>query len=532
MTEMLATRSTTALVPRDLFADRISRFGGRTAVVSQSGTLSYRDLSDAASRVAVGLSRLGVVAGTPVAIILPNCVEYLVASLAIYRLGAVKVPVNPGLKTAEVNFILTDSDAEVAITDDQHPDVATGGSLRHVVAVRSVEPEATAWTTLFEDPSGTSPPCHAIDPSAPGVIFYTGGTTGRPKGVVHTQQSLATNLLAQLLETALQDDERMLLSTPLAHAAGAMAEIGLLKGATLYIESGFNVSRTLDLLSNERITFTFMVPTMIYALLDAAQGLATSDFALRTLLYGAAPIDPARLQQGIDLWGPVFMQLYGQTEAPNFITRLTREDHSNGELLRSTGRATALMDVAILDEDGQSLPSGRPGEVCTRGPYVMSGYHKLPQQTLEVLYDGWLHTGDIGYLNNDGYLFLLDRKKDMIISGGMNVYSAEVEDALRDCPGVARVAVIGIPDPYWGEAVTAVVVADNTENSPFDTRIAAERCNDTLAGYKRPKRYVEVRELPLTSLGKIDKAALKKKITDGDRPSRPPVADHNNSTPH
>jgi fatty-acyl-CoA synthase/long-chain acyl-CoA synthetase len=250
-----------------------------------------------------------------------------------------------------------------------------------------------------------------------------------------------------------------------------------------------------------------MVPTMIYRLLDAAEGRELDLSSLRTILYGAAPITPERLEQGLHRFGGVFMQLYGQSEAPNFLTRLAREDHDPllPERLASCGRPATLVTVAVLDDHSNHLPPGQVGEICARAPYVMNEYLGLPDKTATTLRDGWLHTGDIGFIDDDGYLHLLDRKNDMIISGGMNVYTTEVEQVVSACPGVAQVAVVGVPHPDWGEAVVAFVVPAEG----FDEDAVMQRCRAELAAYKRPKAFQRVETLPVTSVGKVDKKRLK-----------------------
>jgi fatty-acyl-CoA synthase len=318
--------------------------------------------------------------------------------------------------------------------------------------------------------------------------------------------------MAHVVEMGLLDDERMLIVSPLPHATGFLAQAGMLKGATLYVESKFDVEMVLDRVATDRITFVFMVPTMIYRVLDAAAGHDLS--SLRTILYGAAPITIERLRQGLDMLGPVFMQLYGQSEAPDFLTRLRREDHdlSRPERLLSCGQQTTLMQVAIVDEDDNFLPAGEVGEVVGSGPYVMKGYHNMPEKSADVLRNGWLHTGDIGRIDEDGYLYLLDRKNDMIISGGMNVYSSEVENVIQACVGVGSVAVVGIPDADWGERVVAFVVPAVSQSPVIEDIVAA--CRVELAAYKRPKQLHMVEELPLTAYGKVDKKLLRQRYAD------------------
>ena len=482
----------TELTLRELLVPALDRFGERTAVTVGETRTSYAELVGAANRLAHELVALGVAPGDPVALMMRNGVEWLVADQAILRVGAAKVPVNGMLAEPEIAYILADSGTRVALVDD-----STVASARNAGVEAVLEPDLrdAAPTPPEVDVSGTDV----------GLILYTGGTTGRQKGVVHTQAGLAVNLLAHVVELGLQDDECLLLSSPLPHSAGFLAQAGLIKGGHVVVERRFDAAHVLAQVERHGVTLLFGVPTMIYRLLDAAEEADTS--SLRTILYGAAPITPERLTEGLRRFGSVFMQLYGQSEAPNFLTRLTREDHdpARPERLRSCGRPAAMVTVAVLDDDGRPVPPGEVGEVCARAPYVMAGYLGLPDKTAATLAGGWLHTGDIGSLDDDGYLHLLDRRNDMVISGGMNVYTTEVEAVVGACAGVEQVAVVGVPHPDWGEAVVAYLVAD----ADLDIDTVDRRCRAELAAYKRPKEYRRVSALPTTPLGKIDKKALR-----------------------
>ncbi|TCK21971.1 class I adenylate-forming enzyme family protein [Pseudonocardia endophytica] len=481
-----------------LFRTALDRFGGRPAVRVGDAEVTYAELVAAANRLARKLIALGVAPGDPVALMMSNRIEWIVADQAIIRAGAAKVPVNTMLSEPEVAFILDDCGARVALADEPLASIARAFGVESVLV-----PGDEGW----QGEPAAGPPDVVVSGSDRALILYTGGTTGRQKGVVHDQAGLSLNLLAHVIEIGLQDDERILLSSPLPHSAGFLAQAGLLKGARVGIEPRFDADRMLELIERDAVTFLFLVPTMIYRLLDAADGTDVDVTSLRTILYGAAPITPERLTAGLDRFGPVFMQLYGQSEAPNFLTRLTREDHDpdRPDRLQSCGRAASMVDLAILDDDGAVLAPGGIGEVCARAPYVMTGYHGLPDKTAATVRDGWLHTGDIGVLDDDGYLRLLDRRHDMVISGGMNVYTGEVENVLSTCAGVDRVAVVGVPHPDWGEAVVAFVVAGDT----FDAAATDGRCRAELAAYKRPKAYELVETLPTTPFGKIDKKALR-----------------------
>ena len=487
---------------RSLHVGALGRFRDRPAITFAGRVTTYAELVDAADRLAHVLVAAGVSPGTPVAIMMANRTEWVVADQAVIRAGGAKVPVNDMLSEREIEFVLRDSGAAVALADEK---LAPAARAAGVPLVLEVGPE---WDAALASTPAGGPPAVDVGEDDVGLIMYTGGTTGRQKGVVHTQRGLAVNLLAHLVEMALADDERLLITAPLPHSAGFLTQAGLLKGAHHLLEAGFDADTVLDRIDRDRATFLFMVPTMIYRVLDAAERREVDLSSLRTILYGAAPITRERLEQGLRRLGPVFMQLYGQTEAPNFLTRLTREEHdpAHPDRLGSCGRAATMVEIAVLDGNGEPVATGEVGEICARAPYVMRGYHGLPEKTAETLRGGWLHTGDIGRIDADGYVHLMDRANDMIITGGLNVYSTEVENVLAACPGVGQVAVVGIPHPDWGEAVVAFVVP---AAAGFDEATAIAHCRAELGAYKRPKAFRPLAALPVTVFGKVDKKALR-----------------------
>lgn len=491
------------LTLRSLFVGALERHGDRPALQNGGRVTSYAELVADADRLAHVLVGAGVTPGTPVAVMMSNRAEWVVADQAIIRAGAAKVPVNDMQSAPEMVYLLRDSGAVVALADEAMAGVARTAGVPTVLTV------GAEWDAALAGAPTGGPPEVEVAESDVGLLMYTGGTTGRQKGVVHTQRGLALNLLAHVIEMGLLDDERLLLTSPLPHSAGFLAQAGLLKGAVAMVEARFDPDLVLDRIERDRATLLFMVPTMIYRMLDAAEWRTVDLSSLRTILYGAAPITVERLEQGLRRLGPVFMQLYGQSEAPNFLTRLTREEHdlAHPERLTSCGRAATMVQIAVLDVDGEPVAPGTPGEICARAPYVMDGYHGLPDKTAETLRGGWLHTGDLGRLDADGYVHLLDRKHDMVISGGMNVYCTEVENVLQACPGVGQVAVAGVPHPDWGEAVVAFIVPRTGET--FDEAAAVARCRAELAAYKRPKSYRTLAALPVTAFGKVDKVALR-----------------------
>jgi fatty-acyl-CoA synthase/long-chain acyl-CoA synthetase len=479
----------------------LSRFGAQSAIQDARGTLGYAQLVGQSNRLARVLVDLGVKPGDPVALMLSNRTEWAIADQAIIRAGAAKVPINNMLMDPEIAFILGDCGARVALVDSVLAPAARAAGIPHVIEV------GRNWDAAISSAESDEPPEVDVQAEDVALILYTGGTTGRQKGVIHTQASLAANALSHVIEIGLQDDERMLLTAPLAHSAGFLLQAGLIKGAVIVLEPRFDPVAVLDRIQTDEITFLFLVPTMIYRLLDAAEAVTKTDSSLRTILYGAAPITVERLEQGLRRFGPVFMQLYGQSEAPNFLTRLTREEHdpSRPHLLKSSGRPAAMVEIVVLDEDGNPVGPDVVGEICAKAPYVTTGYLGLEAATAVTLAGGWLHTGDIGSIDSDGYVYLLDRKNDMVISGGMNVYTSEVEQVIAACDGVAHVAVAGVPHPDWGEAVVAFVVPA----SGYDEASVVARCRSELATYKRPKAIRVLSVLPLTSVGKVDKKLLR-----------------------
>lgn len=499
-----------------LFSHGLDRFKTRTAVVADGREWTYAEIIDDANRLAVELHSRGIGPGDPVVLALSNRAEWLIADQAIIRLGAAKVPINDMLASTEIEYIINDSEATVGLVDDVLLDRVVNSAapkltqLIHLGDAQrpNIEKFVDWHEALARHEPGTQPPSVEVKPEDVSMIAYTGGTTGRMKGVVHTQQTLATCELAHIVEIGLLDDERMLIISPMPHATGYMAQAGMLKGATLYIDKKFDPDAFLDRVEDDGITFVFMVPTMIYRVLDRLETRPADVSSLRTLLYGAAPITVERLRQGLSAFGPVFMQLYGQTESPDFITRLRREDHdlAHSERLTSCGQPATLVEVVIIDDDFNRLGVDEVGQVIARGPYVMRGYNNMPDKTAEALRGGWLHTGDLGRLDANGYLHLVDRKNDMIISGGMNVYSSEVENVIQPCEGVGQVAVVGVQDPDWGERVVAFIVAGGPH---LDLDAVRETCRQELAAYKRPKDLIVIGSLPVTAYGKVDKKLLR-----------------------
>jgi len=488
-----------------LLTGAVRRHGDRIALRINERAWSYAELDQDSNRLAACLRAHGVAKGDAVALLIRNRAEYVIADLAILKLAAVKVPLNELMSGDEAAYCLEHSGARLLIAeaDLAANAVPNGGTLQHRLTLDAEGP--LCWSDAMACPDAPiATECSADDPA---LIMYTGGTTGHPKGVLHLQGGLGACLLAHVICAEVARDEVMMLASPLPHSAGFLLQACLLQGGATVLVGKFDAAAFLATAAATGATWTFAVPTMLYRLFDAVTPGAAHPF--RTIVYGAAPMGRERLLAGKALFGDVFVQLYGQSESPNFITSLSKDDHRDPELLGSCGRAVPFAELRICDEAGVEQPEGTVGEVRARTPYVMRGYAGDPEATALALDDGWLRTGDLGRLDANGYLFLVDRAKDMIISGGFNIYSVEVEAALRGHPAVADVAVVGLPDEDWGERVVAVVVRAR----PVEAEELRSFGRAALTAYKAPKTVTFVEALPLTKFGKIDKKRLRAMLT-------------------
>ena len=483
----------------------LQRQGNRPAISVAGQTWSYRQIDDLSDRLAGKLGELGVGPGVAVAVHLRNGSEYVIAEFALLKLAAIRVPLNEMMGAPELAYCLEHSGARVLITqaDLPRPVEITPDLIELVVGAGAgwqPGPRQVNWSDALSGRASVE--WSRARPDDTAIIAYTGGTTGRPKGVRHSYGRMAWNLFSHINCLDIRSEEVMLLTTPLPHSSGYHMVAGFLQGAHVVIEERFDPARFFELCRTGAVTWTMMVPTMLYRLLDHPAAGSDDHRSLRTIVYGAAPIGRERLEEGLQKFGPVFLQIYGQTECPNLITTLSKEDHGDPELLASCGRAVPLVELRLRpDESGA-------GEVEVRSPYLLMEYYRDATATGEAVHDGWLRTGDLARLEN-GYLFLVDRAKDMIISGGMNVYSTEVENVLREHPAIREAAVVGIAHPDWGEAVTAVVIAESGADAEQIRQFAKVR----LSAYKVPKSVHIVEQLPLTQYGKVDKRRIREMLT-------------------
>lgn len=512
------------LVYSRLLYPATERFARRPAVVDGSYRATYTEHLDRVLRLVGGLVGLGVGRRQRFAVMAVNGHQYLELYHAAYLGAGVVNPLNLRLAGAELRFILEDSGTDVVFVDDLfagHLLNSLGDALPHLVVVR-MGPAGSGPGDLnaggrrvvdYEEMLAGASPLEPEEPEEddPVVLMYTGGTTGRPKGVVLDQRAEMLNLYHIAYTFGLGDQRVYLHQTPMFHAAsiGGVMGISASGGLSVCIPM-FEPKAVLEAVEAHDVNWTVMVPTMISMVLDHPEFRPERLASLRDLVYGASPMPAALVDRLIRTFPQLnIWQGYGMTESASVLTVLDAEDHRRGgERLRSAGRPAMGVIVSIQDEHGKILGAGEEGEVCARAGNLMTGYWHRPEETEEAFRGGWYHTGDAGHLDDEGYLFLVDRVKDMIVTGGENVYSVEVENAISTYPGVAQVAVIGIPDPKWGEAVHAVVVMD--KGATATTEQIQEHARATIAGYKVPKS-VEFRTeaLPLSGAMKVLKRELR-----------------------
>ena len=505
----------------------MGRFGEQPAItfVQTGETLTYKELYGKIDAVAVYLCRLGLGPGEKIVVLLPNSIEYVLFSLGAARCGATLTSLNEMSGAREVEFALDDLNPKVVVvgTKSQVQPVyqyaKNCNQKTSVIGVSGFEVDFPEEFTLFkwEDADVVSS-LPSTDPDDIAMIIYTGGTTGNPKGIMHSQYGMAMNLIANCAENPFDDQDRVLLCTPLQHAAGLMLWRSLSGGSHVYISRTFDPEEFFKLVKEKGITSAQMVPTVIYRLIDLAKKKDCDVRSIRNINYGASPISPERLKEAFELFGPVMKQGYGVSECPNLITRLTKSDHvwaynNSPNVLKSCGKPYMLVQVRLVDEKGNDVPTGQRGEITVKSPYLMVGYYKQPALTQEVLRDGWLHTGDIGEFDDFGFLHIVERKKDMIISGGMNVYSIEVENVVNQHPAIAISACIGIPHSDWGEAVCVFVTLKKGHSCTEEELISF--CKQRTSKYMVPKEVKFLEAIPLTNIGKIDKKVLRKAFWEG-----------------
>jgi long-chain acyl-CoA synthetase len=476
-------------------------FPHRVAVVDGERRVTYGDLAVRVEQLAGLLTSQGFAAGDRLAFLLPNSLEFVEFTFACCRLGVMAVPLNTRFSAAELDEALSDAEPR--------------GFVRHPALPK---PSFTAlWQATVGDPAlsdcGHTAPEHFHDPQAIFGLFYTSGTTGRAKGVALTHANLLANMLHAQNWCPLRERDVFLHVAPMFHLADfPMILSAASSGVTQVALCRFEPRLLCETIARERVTACVMIPTMINLLTHCPDICQFDLSSLRLLLYGGSPIAPEVIKRTREMLpGCRLAQGYGMTEASPLLTMLSDEDHA-GQRMLSCGRPIFGVELAIADEEGNPVPAGTPGEIVARGDNVMRGYWRQPEATRDAFVNGeiggWLRTGDIAYQDEDGFVYHVDRRKDMIVSGGENVYSSEVEAAIYSHPCVKEAAVIGIPDPKWGELVMACVVLKDGAAVTADELV--EYCRGRIAGYKAPRRIEFIAgELPKSGTNKILKRQLR-----------------------
>ncbi|MFV0309244.1 MAG: AMP-binding protein [Desertimonas sp.] len=496
-----------------LTARALARHPHRVAFSWDGGTLTYAHTAALIGGIQAAYATAGLSRGACIGVLAGNRAESWCAIAAAQAMGMRTTPLHPMGSLADHRFQLGDAGVDALVVDPDGFGERGAALADDIDTVFALDPAGFGRDLLAAAADiGAAPARDVSRPDDIAIINYTGGTTGRPKGVMRRQRHLGASTAAILADFELPVTPRYLAAAPISHVAGSKVLPTLWRGGTVHLQQGFDPSRLVTTVAAERINMALLVPTMIYGLLDHADDLSALS-SLELLLYGASPMSPSRLREGLERIGPVFSQLYGQTECYP-VAVLARADHdvARPELFSACGHPIASCQVALLDADNNEVPQGEPGEICVRAPHVMEEYWQRPDTTAETFAGGWLHTSDIARRDEEGRLFIVDRKKDMIISGGFNIYPKEIEDVLTAHPGVAQAAVIGIPDEKWGEAVTAVIVRRGSTDATADELTALVREQKGRA--HAPKRVDFVDALPLTAVGKVDKKVLRQPYWD------------------
>jgi acyl-CoA synthetase (AMP-forming)/AMP-acid ligase II len=510
-----------------LFTKSARTFPERLAIAYGDSELTYRQAHQRINQLANALRGLGIQKGAHVAILLPNCPEFLETLYACFKAGIGTVPINFRLHPRECSFIIDDSAAAAVILgeDFRNPLYQRKGEMprvKHYICMTDPLAGMLHYESLLKNQPADFPD-EEVDRDSLAWLFYTSGTTGRPKGAMLTHHNLMVmtmNFFADI--SPLNPEDVILHAAPLSHGSGLYSIPNVAKGAANVVlkSKTFDPRIVLETIQRRKVTNIFMAPAMIKRLITSPEIDRYDLRSLKCIHYGGAPIYEEDLKGGVRRLGQVLVQLYGQAEAPMTISYLRKEEHllegtaEQIKRLTSAGIPRTDVEVRIVDSDDREIAPGEMGEIVLRGEVVMKGYWKNPQATAETLRGGWLHTGDLGIMDERGYLYILDRAKDMIISGGENIYSREIEDVILKHPAVFEVAVIGVPDEKWGEAIKAFVSLKEGEKATEEGII--NFCKDHLANYKKPKSVEFIDTIPKNPYGKVLKRVLREKYWAGE----------------
>jgi acyl-CoA synthetase (AMP-forming)/AMP-acid ligase II len=491
----------------------------RTALLDSGGTTTFADLDARSNRIANMLLGLGISQDARVAILAKNTTSYFEVLFGANKAGATLLPVNWRLAGPEVEEILLDSTPQVIIADREYSDFALEVATAAGLQLRVIESDSTqrgsAELDILMEAASDVDPAVDVDPWRTAILMYTSGTTGKPKGAQLSHQGYLYLRLCEHLEPSFgySSDDLMLTVMPLFHAmAVGLSLQALYNGVPVAVYSMPSAAELIELIARERPTVVPLVPTVIQMLLDDP-GAARADYSsVRLVIYAGASISPSLLRRAMTEIGCDFLNFYGATETSAGVTFLLPEDHrlDDAARLKSCGRPLPLIEMKVADPEGNELPHGEVGEFLIKSPSLITAYFNQPETTATTFRDGWYHSGDCGYRDAEGLFYIVDRIKDMIVTGGSNVYSTEVEQAVMRLDGVSTCAVVGLPDDKWGERVVAVIVP-KPEADLSEARVI-EHCRDLIAGYKVPKQVEFATSLPVTASNKVLKRALREEL--------------------
>ena len=506
----------------DLPRQGATRHGDRTAVVFEDTRLTYAELNRRVNQAAHALAGLGLQPGQRLAILSDNSARYLETYLAAAKLGVSVTPLNTRLGDPELDFIVNDSEAVVIVAGDGYEKrasalLSSAPALRLGLSLDSHLDGFTGYEEVLAQAPDAEPDRERYQVSEDdlAVLMYTGGTTGLPKGVMLSHRNVMTAAIASALGLEFTKNDSTCFVLPIFHVSWWPILALLLAGGKVVINRKPDLNEILRLIQDEQCTHMNAVPTLYGWLVDMAPVGSYDLSSLRSLTYAGSPMPVEVLKRAITVFGPILAQGYGATEtAGGIITMLDAEDHHldgpDSHLLASAGKDGLCSEIKVVDANDERAGPGQIGEVCVRGKHVMTGYWKNPELTAAALEGGWYHTGDLGYLDERGYLFLTDRKSDMIISGGENVYPTEVENVIYTHPAVLECSVVATPDERWGEIVHAVIVV--RDGAQVSSEEIIEHCRQTLAGYKCPKKVTFLESLPKTVIGKISRKVMREQL--------------------
>jgi long-chain acyl-CoA synthetase len=507
-----------------LVTKAVKKYGDRTAIVFGNKSYSYFELYERVNRLANGLLKLGVSKGDRVAFLGRNSSEYIEADFAMAKCGMIRVPLRARLSSGELLHIMEDSQPNTLIVEDTFVEEIENirkdlKDVKHYIITSGAREGMIGYEDLLAD-SSPDEPCVDVSDDDVYALIYTTGTTGKPKGAMQTHKNQLWVIRSILLDVyRLTEDDVLLSFLPLMHAPLILIVASFMNGAKHIIQPRFNAQEVLETIERDGVTTVFMVPTVIYMLLEYPELRKYDISSLKTVLYGGSPMVGDRLKDAMDVFGNVFVQSYGLAEAFMPITVLTKEDHERAlanedfKILSSAGKESTFIEIKLVDEAGNHVGLTEPGEIVIRGDNIMKGYWNNPTATAECIKDGWFYTGDIGTIDEEGYIYIVDRKHEMIITGGLNVYPREVEEVIFKHPAVLEAVVIGVPHDKWGESVKAVVVLKERMHANESEII--EFCNGKIADYKIPKSVDFVESLPKGASEKILRKDVKEKYWKG-----------------